>query len=182
MLFFSTWSSLQLPLGPLPGNPYPGPRAEVAVRGVRLSPAVPFPLGLRCPCTSTNAIQVDSLYPMVNTCSCSALLQQIQEDREQQHCWLEMGNGKYFPQLLLSPSLSWSRKAQQGALFHSPGRTGGESRRQSSTQKYFYSYCIFAANVVAHIGFTSCMLSLLAVTINEMEKSHQRTPSVSVKT
>lgn len=85
-------------------------------------------LGLRCPHTSTNATQLASLCPMADTCSSSALLQHIQEEREP-CCWLERGNGKCLPQLLLSPPLSWSRKAQQVALFQSPGRIEGERRR-----------------------------------------------------
>jgi len=62
LLFFSPWSPLQLQLGPLPGNPYSGPRAEVAVRCLGPSSAVPSPLGLRCPYTSTNAIQLAFLH------------------------------------------------------------------------------------------------------------------------
>lgn len=52
---------LLLHLGPLPGSPYPGPRAEVAVRCLGPSSAVLSPLGLRCPCSSTDVIQLASL-------------------------------------------------------------------------------------------------------------------------
>lgn len=61
MHFLSPRSSLLLHLGPLPGSPYPGPRAGVAVRCLGPSSAVLSPLGLRCPCTSTNVIQLASL-------------------------------------------------------------------------------------------------------------------------
>lgn len=81
---------------------------------------------------------------------------------------------------LLFP-LSWSRKAQPIALSQPPGRIGGGRRRHSRTQEYFYSYCSFAANVIGCVGFALYILSLLAITINKMEKTHQRPPSVSVK-